>query len=369
MAEPDTLPEPDRLDDAPHPRETLRLYGQDEAEAQFLDAHNSGRLHHGWLLTGPRGVGKATLAWKLARFLLATPPDAGGLFGTPAPATLDIPDDHPVARRLRAGADGGLLHLRRGHDEKGRLRQVIRVDEMRRLHGFFGLSAADAGRRVVLVDAADEMTPNAANALLKALEEPPPDATLLLVAHRPARLLPTIRSRCRTLRLAPLAGDDFAAALAQAGVEADSAALAELSSGSVGAAFSLVRGGGAELYADLTALFAGLPRLDRPRALALADATAGRGNETRFHLTLTLIEQFLARLARAAILGPRPEAVPGEAALMARLAPNAAAARRFAALADRLGRRARQGHAVNLDPASLVLDMILQIEAEARALS
>lgn len=367
MSELADLPLPDQIDGAPHPRQTLRLYGQDAAQAAFLHADQANRLHHGWLLTGPRGVGKATLAWKIARFLLASPPaDAGGMFAPEPPETLDVPEDHPVAKRLRAGADGGLLVIRRSHDDKGNLRKVIGVEDMRRLHGFFGLSASGDGRRVVIVDAADEMNPNAANALLKALEEPPANATLLLVAHQPSSLLPTIRSRCRELRLSPLAGADFAAALDQAGVEGDGAALAELSGGSVGAAVALAQSGGAEIYASLIALFQGIPRLSREDALKLADSAAGKGNDARFSLILTLFEMFLARLARAGITGPGAEAVKGEAELLARLAPHAQAARAYATLAQELGARARHGRAVNLDPAALVLDMVLKTEAEAR---
>ena len=360
------LPVPDQIEGAPHPREAPVLFGQGVAEAAFLQAFNSGRLHHGWMLCGPRGVGKATLAWKLARFLLATPPPDGGMFAAPAPDTLDIPEDHPVARRLRAGADGGLLVIRRGHDDKGNLKRDITVDVMRKLQGFFGLSAPDGGRRVVIIDAADEMNPNAANALLKALEEPPSNATLLLVAHQPSRLLPTIRSRCRELRLMPLDATDMGAALAQAGVEADSTAMAELSGGSVGAAITLAQAGGAEIYETLVKLFHGLPRMDRQAALALAESAAGKANDARFAMILTLFDLFMARLARAGITGPGPEAVPGEAALFSRLAPHAGAARAYADLSQRMGARARHGRAVNLDPAALVLDMVWQTEAEAR---
>ena len=360
------LPQPDQLDGAPHPRETQVLYGQGEAEARFLQAYSSGRLHHGWLICGPRGVGKATLAWRLARFLLATPADDGGMFAPPPPQSLDISEDHPVVRRVRAGADPGLLVIRRGHDDKGNLRRDITVDVMRKLHGFFGLSAPDGGRRVVIIDAAAEMNPNAANALLKALEEPPENATLLLVAHQPSRLLPTIRSRCRELRLAPLAKHDLDAALAQAGVESDSAALAQLSGGSVGAAVTLAQGGGTEIYAGLVRLFESLPRLDRPAALKLAESVAGRANDARFAMLLSLFDLFMARLARAGIKGPGPEAVTGEAALFARLAPDVQAARAYAELGQHLGARARHARAVNLDPAALVLDMVMQTEAEAR---
>lgn len=361
----DILP-PDQLEGAPHPREAARLFGQETAEEVFLRAYTSGRLHHGWLISGPRGVGKATLAWKIARFLLATPPDDGGMFAPAPPENLDIPEDHPVARRLRAGADGGLLVIRRGLDDRGNLRRDITVDVMRKLHGFFGLSAPDGGRRVVIIDAADEMNANAANALLKALEEPPENAFLLLVAHQPSRLLPTIRSRCRDLRLMPLADDDFTEALAQAGITEGSAALAQLSGGSVGAAVTLAQGGGAEIYADLVAIFAGAPRIDRALALKLAESVAGKANDTRFAMLLALYDLFMARLARAGISGPPPEAVPGEAEVFARLAPHDGAARAYAALAQSLGARARHGRAVNLDPAAVVLDMVLQTEAEAR---
>ncbi|MFN3646769.1 MAG: DNA polymerase III subunit delta' [Gemmobacter sp.] len=365
----DDLPEPDRAPGAPHPRETPVLFGQHRAEAAFLDAYNSGRLHHGWLLTGARGLGKATLAWRIARFLLATPEADGGLFAPPPPATLDIAPDHPVARRVAALSESRLFLLRRGPNEKGdALSREITVGEVRKLKSFFALSAADGGRRVAIIDAADELNISAANALLKLLEEPPEKVTMLLVAHQPARLLPTIRSRCRVLALAPLEPADLAQALAAAGAEGeDPQVLAELAGGSVGAALRVSALEGAELYARLLALMATLPRMDRARALALADGVAGKGNEARFELLLDLIDLFLARLARAGATGTLPpEAAPGEAALLARLAPDPRQARAWAELAQTLSLRVRRGRAVNLDPAALVLDMLLRIDAAAQ---
>ncbi len=367
----DPTPEADRVDGAPHPRETRHLIGQSAAEAAFLEAYTTGRLHHGWLITGPRGVGKATLAWRIARFLLAeAPASEAALFGAPPPPdNLDIPDDHPVARRMAALSEGRLFLLRRAWDaDKKRLKAQITVDEARKLKGFFGLSAADGGRRVVIVDAADEMNVSAANALLKLLEEPPANTTLLLVSHQPSRLLPTIRSRCRELRLATLSPDDMATALEAAGcsAEGDTAALAELSIGAVGEAVRLTNLGGLEGYTDLVRMFTDLPGLDRARAIRLAEACAGRGAEDRLDLTIGLIETFLARLARAgATRQTPPEAARGEAALFARLAPDAHAARRWADLHQSLGQEARHGRAVNLDPAALVLDMVLKIDEAA----
>ena len=366
------LPEPDRIEGAPHPRKTPRLFGQEAAEHAFLSAYGAGRLHHGWLITGPAGVGKATLAWSIARFLLAHPPkhDAG-LFGADAaPDTLAIDPDHPVAHRVAALSDPGLFLLRRPYDEKAkRLKQQITVDEVRRVKSFFALSAADAGRRVVIVDCADEMTTSAANALLKLLEEPPANTTLLLVSHQPSRLLPTIRSRCRELRLSPLRPSDMARALAQAGATGADApdALAELAAGSVGAALRLEAADGVRIYGEMVAIYGELPQLDRQRALKLAESGAARGAEARLDMLIALNDLFLTRLARFGAMGTSPpvEAAPGEAALIARLAPDPARARLWAELAHSLSARIAHARAVNLDPASLILDMIFSIRNTA----
>jgi DNA polymerase-3 subunit delta' len=363
----DTLPEPDRIAGAPHPRETSVLYGQDRAQADFLDAFASGRLHSGWLITGPRGVGKATLAWKIATFLLTD--RQVGLFGDP---TLEVDPNDPDARLVQSGAHPRLSVIRRQLDDKGeKLRTEITVDAVRGLKKFFQLTAADGGRRVVIVDAADELNRNAANAILKELEEPPAKTTLLLIAHQPSRLLPTIRSRCRELRCQRLSADDLQRALTQAGHHVDHAeSLAALAAGSAGDAIRLLQHDGLALYAEIVKTLDGLPRVNRQAALKLAEACVGRGAETRFGMTLDLIDLFLARTARAGLMGePSTQGAPGEARLLSRLAPDDRAARVWAQLQQDLTDRSRHGRAVNLDPASLILDMVFKIEETAQGVA
>ena len=364
-------PEPDRIAGAPHPRDTPVLFGQDAAMHDFLDTWNAGRMHSGWLITGPRGVGKATLAWKLATFLLADRPAEGGLFGDPPPVTsLNIDPENPDARLIASGAHPRLYVVRRPADEKtGVLKSEITVDAVRGMRDFFHMSATDGGRRVVIVDAADEMNRSAANAILKELEEPPARTSLLLIAHQPSRLLPTIRSRCRVLRCAPLSPSDLGAALEQAGLSTDATeSLATLSAGSAGDAVRLLTQDGLQLYAQIIGLLSGLPHLDRNAAIKLAESCAGKVNDTRFALVLDLIDHFLARTARAGLLGEPPsQGAPGEARLLTRLAPHDYAARAWADLQQKASSRARHGRAVNLDPAALILDMVLSIEQTAQA--
>jgi len=368
----DELPEPDRIDGAPHPRETAILFGQSAAERTFLDTYRAGRLHSGWLVTGPRGVGKATLCWKIARFLLSAPADSGLFDAPPPPDTLDVDPDHPDARLALTGAHPRLYVVRRPYDDKTKkLKSDITVDAVRGVKRFFQMSAADGGRRVVIVDCADELNRNAANALLKELEEPPAQTTILLVAHQPSRLLPTIRSRCRVLRCGTLRGEDLSAALVQAGhAPVGSEALAALSAGSAGDAIALLQHDGLARYAALVTLLDKLPNADRATALRLADGCVGAANAASFALTLDLIDQFLTRTARAGLFGPPAEqAAMGEARLLARLAPNDHAARAWAQLQQDLSARIRHGVAVNLDPAALVLDIIFKIEDTARAVA
>lgn len=272
-----------RDDEPPHPHETCVLFGHAEAEQTLLSAYRGGRIPHAWLIGGERGVGKATLAFRMARFVLANPDPS-------APAvqratSLDVPADHPVARRIAGQAHSDLLMLERVVNEKtGKLFTLIRVEDVRRSVGFFGSTAGEGGWRVAVVDSVDELNGPSENALLKILEEPPPRALLLLISNAPGRVLPTIRSRCRTVILRPL--DDaevakaVAAALGEKKVTDEIRAAAAAASGSVSRALALLEGDALELRDRLVGLLARLPELD-PRALhALGDEIAGTEAET-----------------------------------------------------------------------------------------
>lgn len=367
MSEAEAPPEPDAVEGAPHPRHTAELFGQSHAQNAFLEAFNTGRLPHAWLISGPKGVGKATLAWQIARFLLTQGGES--LFGPPADLAAD--PSNPVVHRMSALAEPRLMLCRRPYDPKTkRLRTAITIDEVRKLKGFFNLSAADGGWRVAIVDAADELNVAAANGLLKILEEPPEKVVLLLVAHQPSKLLPTIRSRCRALRCETLDEVDMGKALAQVGqADSMSPALASLSGGSPGQAIRLLGDGGVQLFEQIIGLINTAPGLDRGLALALADKCAARGNESTYALMLDLITLALVRLARHGAGMPMVEAATGELALAARLSSNADQARIWADLQQGLSAKTGHARAVNLDPAQVILDTFLQIDSAARRAS
>src|SRR5437868_3036899 len=261
----------------PHPRETMSLFGHRDAERTLLRAWQGGRIPHAWLIGGAQGIGKATLAYRMARFVLTHRDSRSRQVQTAE--TLEIDPLHPVARHVAAGAHGGLLTLERTLNDRGVMRTVITVDETRETIAFFGSTAAVEGWRVCIVDTVDELNANAANALLKVLEEPPRQSLFLLVSHAPGRVLPTIQSRCRKLSLRPLAADDVARAVAAAAqIPADDPALAQAAAaaeGSVARALNLLGGDALKLHQRTAALLESLPRVDPRELHALGDSLGG----------------------------------------------------------------------------------------------
>jgi DNA polymerase III subunit delta' len=288
------VPEPDRVEGHPHPRQTYNLIGQNAALSNAERAIRGGVPPQAWLISGPAGIGKATLAYRIARYLLRYGATAEG------PADLSLADNDFVSRQIEARAHPGLLVLKRQINEKtGKLKTILEVDEIRRLGNFFGMTSGAGGWRVAIVDSADEMNDNAGNALLKILEEPPPRGLLMLISHAPGRLLPTIRSRCRRLDLKPIDKARLSAALATMlpdATDADRAVLADISEGSLGLALRLADKDGLALAREAEALLQSR-RPDVPALLALCDRVA-RAEDGLSHFGQFLI-QAMSRHIRA----------------------------------------------------------------------
>ncbi len=268
--------EGDRLAGAPHPRERFDLVGHAATERELLAAWQANRLPHALLLGGPQGIGKATLAYRLTRFVLA-----GGRSGA---NDLAMPEDHPISRQVASLSHPDLLVLRRVKEEdKKTMSQVIRVEDTRRITSFFGSTSAYGGWRICIVDAVEEMNAASANAILKLLEEPPARALFILISHTPGRLLPTIRSRCRRLTMKPLSAGEVTQTLRSLNdslpeldrMQFDSAA--EASQGSVGRALSLLLGGesGIEILEMTRQILARLPSIESSSIAALGDKLRG----------------------------------------------------------------------------------------------
>jgi DNA polymerase-3 subunit delta' len=297
------IEEPDRIEGQPHPREVYDLIGQDDALSRASRIIRSGRPPHGLMLAGPAGIGKATFAYRIARYLLRYGATADG------PADLSVPKNDIVSRQMEARAHPGLLELKRPADEKtGRLRTIIGVGEIRRLGGFFGLTAASGGWRIAIIDAADDMNDNAANALLKVLEEPPARSMLILISHAHGRQLPTIRSRTQRLDLKPFAEDVLTAALTQRLPDAsaeDRAALVRLAEGSLGLALQLAEEEGIDLAHRAEALI-GARTPDVKALLALAERV-GRAHDGLRHFGDLLLRALSRRIRTRAAAGEGDE--------------------------------------------------------------
>jgi DNA polymerase III subunit delta' len=282
--------------EAPPPRETTALFGHADAERTLLAAYRGGRMPHAWLIGGPPGVGKATLAYRVARFVLAHPDAAAQ--DVQAAQTLALDSTHPVARRIAAQAHPDILTLERTAGPTGTIRSVITVDDVRRTVGFFGSTAGAGGWRICIVDSADDLqSPQGANALLKVLEEPPSRALFLLVSHAPGRLLATIRSRCRRLTLRALEGADVAQAAAHA-LERDPGdrevlKAAAAAQGSVARATTLLGGAALVIRDRMIELLGDLPQID-PQALHALGDTLGRSDDTAFDTFVETIQDWLS---------------------------------------------------------------------------
>ena len=329
-----------------HPRRAVDLVGHAEAEARLLQAYQSGKLHHAWLITGPRGIGKATLAYRFAKFLLQVPsPEKARAY-----RSLHIAPEQPAFRQVAAGAHSGLMVIQRAVDQKNkRIKTEIAVDDARDAHAFFAQTAAGGGWRVAIVDPADDLNAASANALLKLVEEPPKNSIFLIVCNQPGRLLRTIRSRSLHLPLAPLSAEEtmkVLRGLPKDAIEAEEGAMrqaADLSRGSPGRAMELIGSRGAAAFAE----FLKRSKLSPATAVEIAAAFSGRETAEDFYIFCDLLIGWAGEQARAAALAGR-----GDALALAH---------------DDINASLRQADAMNLDRRQTVTDALMRLEEALKA--
>jgi DNA polymerase-3 subunit delta' len=352
-------------------RTNPNLVGHLDAEKTLFDAFYSGRMPHAWMICGPKGIGKATLAYRFARYVLSHGGVDKGLgllgddFPDELPSSLYTDPKSPVFQRVAAGGHGDLLSIQRALNDAGKLRTEIVVDNVREAVGFMSMTASEGGWRVIVIDSADEMNRNAANAVLKILEEPPDRALLLLVTHNPGCLLPTIRSRCRKLNLRSLGAKDMGFLLntyAPDLNENDTSKLAELAGGSIGCAVDLIEAEGIDLYRTCLALLSSLPQIDMANLHKLADKLSKPGAEEQFTTAMSLLCGVLARLLRYKIHGlVQNDEFVDEIEVFERIGP-AASLDRWLEVWEKVCSLLERAGAIILDRKQVVLNVFIIID-------
>jgi DNA polymerase-3 subunit delta' len=333
--------DPSVLDGAIAPSKNTHLFGHQAAEDFLASGHASGKGHHAILIEGPEGIGKATLAFRFANHVMSNPEPSL------APRHLAEPDpDSAVSRQIASGASHNLLHLTKPVDEKtGRTKTAITVDEVRKAGHFFSQTSGTGNWRIVIIDAADDLNRNAANAILKILEEPPRRSLFLVLSHAPGRLLPTIRSRCQPLKLSPLGDSDLSQALAALGSPLTGGKTEEtvraLAKGSVSRALKLLNYGGTEIIGAFDEVIASEGPTARKAMHRLADVLSGKDSEVIFGFFLEHLGDHLVALARQSAL-----------------AGDLAAADRQAKLVFDLGEKITTAQAYNLDRKQTLMSVL-----------
>ncbi|MCB1563572.1 MAG: DNA polymerase III subunit delta' [Alphaproteobacteria bacterium] len=278
-----------------HPRIMNFCLGHEGVEAELLSLHARGQVPHAMIFAGPEGIGKATMAYRFTRFLFKNPPqdpDQGGLFGAPEevppPENMDVAPDDPVFRRVASGGHPDLLTIERPYDPvKDKVQAALPVSEIRKAAPFLRMKAAEGGWRIVVIDDADTMNRSAQNALLKILEEPPDHTVLILIAHRPGALIPTIRSRSRLIRFQPPGPDILRTLLQKQGAEGSGSAqgpememLLHIAGGSFGRALTALESNGADMFARLAGILETYPHWRWPDLHVLAEELGRAGKDS-----------------------------------------------------------------------------------------
>ena len=361
----------DKIAGAPHPMLANEIIGHSSQKLSFLSSFASNRLHQCWLLAGDMGIGKASFAWLIAKFLLTTkyqPADLKiDLSKTNINSILE-PQSGSTLNRIISGSEQRVYVVRRGYNEKRKaFFKNISIEDVRKLQSYCSLSIADGGKRIIIIDTADDLNKSSSNALLKLLEEPPKNTIFLLISHQPNHLLPTIKSRCQKLSFSNLDQTDLGAVLTAIGCKiepSDEVSLSVLSKGSAGAACRLINSNCINLYRDILNIASSLPNLNTNKILQLSQNYFAKAKPSEFEIFIEMMQHFFSRLCKTGVMQKPvlPSVTDNEAKIMKSLCPNLKSARLWSDVANISLAKLNKGYLLNIDIESLILDAFIYLE-------
>lgn len=361
----------DKIAGAPHPMLANEIIGHSSQKLSFLSSFASNRLPQCWLLAGDMGIGKASFAWLIAKFLLTTkyqPADLKiDLSKTNINSILE-PQSGSTLNRIISGSEQRVYVVRRGYNEKRKaFFKNISIEDVRKLQSYCSLSIADGGKRIIIIDTADDLNKSSSNALLKLLEEPPKNTIFLLISHQPNHLLPTIKSRCQKLSFSNLDQTDLGAVLTAIGCKiepSDEVSLSVLSKGSAGAACRLINSNCINLYRDILNIASSLPNLNTNKILQLSQNYFAKAKPSEFEIFIEMMQHFFSRLCKTGVMQKPvlPSVTDNEAKIMKSLCPNLKSARLWSEAANISLAKLNKGYLLNIDIESLILDAFIYLE-------
>ena len=361
----------DKIAGAPHPMLANEIIGHSSQKLSFLSSFASNRLPQCWLLAGDMGIGKASFAWLIAKFLLTTKYQ-------PADLKIDLnesninsilePQSGSTLNRIISGSEQRVYIVRRGYNEKRKaFFKNISIEDIRKLQSYCSLSIADGGKRIIIIDTADDLNKSSSNALLKLLEEPPKNTIFLLISHQPNLLVPTIKSRCQKLSFSNLDQTDLGAVLTAIGCKiepSDEVSLSILSKGSAGAACRLINSNCINLYSDILNISSSLPNLNTNKILQMSQNYFAKAKPGEFEIFLEMMQHFFSRLCKTGAMQKPllPSLTENEAKIMKNLCPNLKSAHLWSEAANITLTKLNKGYLLNIDIESLILDAFIYLE-------
>ena len=361
----------DKLAGAPHPMLAKKIIGHGSQKLSFLHSFASNRLPQCWLLAGDMGIGKASFAWLITKFLLTTKYQ-------PADLKIDLnesnvneilePRSGNTLNRIISGSEQRVYIVRRGYNEKRKaFFKNISIEDVRKLQSYCSLSIADGGKRIIIIDTADDLNKSSSNALLKLLEEPPKNTIFLLISHQPNLLLPTLKSRCQKLSFSNLDQTDLGAVLSAIGCKiepSEEVSLSILSKGSAGAACRYINANCINLYRDILNLASSLPNLNTNKIFQLSQNYFAKAKPGEFEIFLEMMQHFFSRLCKTGVMQTPilPSVTDNEAKIMINLCPNLKSARLWSEAANITLAKLNKGYLLNIDIESLILDAFIYLE-------